>query len=476
MGVVAIREGADEVVGAGKTAGMNHFLVGSVGVAPAQIFPDGAGEENVLLEHHGNRVPKRLHIVIAHVHAAYPDTALRHVVKPGNQLNQGGLTGTGAAQDAHRHAGGNVQVDILQSIPVGGLGVAEGHVVKVHAAVLYLHHGVVAILQLRLLGENLRGTAHGRPGHGDHHKDHGQHHQRAEDLGGEGKHGGQLTGGQACRGIVSGGNHHGRTQIGNHQNAGVHGKLHQRVIAGQNPLGLAEILVDALGHGGEFLRLPGLPDKGLDHPDAVDILLNHIVEPIIGLEHPVEQGEHHPDQNEQSQTHQRQHHAVHQAQPGADGIGVRRSQNQHHGAADGHPDHHLEGHLNGSHIRGQPGDNGRGGKPVNIGKIKFLHLIIHIVAQIPGKARGCPGGKHRRGNAENQGDQGVEHQQSAVAHHRAHIRLTDAQVNDLRQHQRNPGFHVDLADHGDRAQNRVPFVFPDAPDKGFYHALVSSFG
>ncbi len=243
-----------------------------------------------------------------------------------------------------------MQVDVLQGVPVGGLGVAEGHVVKVHAAVFYLQDRVFAIPKLRLLGEDLRGTAHGRPGHGHHHEHHGQHHQRAEDLGGEGEHGGQLTGGQTPGGIVAGGHNHNGTQVRNHQNAGVHGKLHQRIVEGQNLLGLAEVTVDAFGHGGEFLRLPGFPDEGLDHPDAMDILLHHVVKPIIGLEHPVKQREHHPDQQEQSQPHQRQHHAVHQAQPWTDGIGVHRGQNQHHGAADGHPDHHLEGHLNGRHV------------------------------------------------------------------------------------------------------------------------------
>ncbi len=97
------------------------------------------------------------------------------------------------------------------------------------------------------------------------------------------------------------------------------------------------------------------------------------------------------------------------------------------------------------------------------------------MAQIPGKAGGRPGRKHRRGNAEYQGNQGVEHQHAAVAHHRAHVRPADALVNHIDQHQGNFGFHVDLTDHGDRSQNRVPFVFPDTPDQGFYHAYCSSF-
>ena len=207
----------------------------------------------------------------------------------------------------------------------------------------------------------------------------------------------------------------------------------------------------------------------------MDVLLHHVVQLVIGLEHPVKHREHHADQDEQPQSHQRQHHAVDDAQPGADGKGVGRRQNQHHGAADRHTDQHLEGHLDIRHIRGQPGDNGRGGEFIDVAKIKILHLIIHIVAQVPGKARGGVGRHHRGGDAENQGNQGVQHQQAAVAYDGSHVAHADALVHHLRQHQRDFGFHVNLAHHADRGQNRGPFVLPDTPGKRLYHVLVSSF-
>ena len=368
-----------------------------------------------------------------------------------------------------------MQVDILQGRPVGGLGIAEGHIFKVHGAILHGFHGVFVITKLRLFHQNLGGSTHRRPGHGDHDEHHGQHHKRAEYLNGEGEHGGQLAGGQAHGSVVARGHNHSSAQIGDHQNAGVHRELHQRIVEGQGLLRLAEILVDTLGHGGELVSLPALPDEGLHHPDAVDIFLHHVVELIVGLEHPVKDGENNADQDKQSQSHQRQHHTVDDAEPGADGEGVGCCQNQHHGAADGHTDHHLEGHLDICHVRGQTGDDRCRGKFVDVGKVKILHLVIHIVPQVPGKAGGGVGCQHRRGNAENQGNQGVEHQQAAVTHHRAHIAYTDTFVHNLGKYQWNLGFHVNLADHANRGQNRRPFVFPDTPGKGFYHAFGSSF-
>ena len=52
-GIVAVGERGDKVVGAGKLTGMDQFFIGSLRIAPAQIFLDRTGEENVLLQHHG---------------------------------------------------------------------------------------------------------------------------------------------------------------------------------------------------------------------------------------------------------------------------------------------------------------------------------------------------------------------------------------------------------------------------------------
>ena len=45
-----------------------------------------------------------------------------------------------------------------------------------------------------------------------------------------------------------------------------------------------------LRNAGELLNLVIFPDKGLYHTDAVEVFLCHVVQLIIGFEHPFENG------------------------------------------------------------------------------------------------------------------------------------------------------------------------------------------
>ena len=52
-------------------------------------------------EYHGHLLAQGLHVVVPDVHAAHQHPALGGVVQAGDELDQGGLGGAGAAQDAH---------------------------------------------------------------------------------------------------------------------------------------------------------------------------------------------------------------------------------------------------------------------------------------------------------------------------------------------------------------------------------------
>ena len=113
---------------------MERIVVHVGGVAPAEVLLDGAGEQDVFLEYHGDLFPQRLHVVLPHVNAADPHAALCGIVEAGDQLYQRALGAAGAAEDAHGHAGGNVQVNVRQAALILALAVAEADVVEVHAA------------------------------------------------------------------------------------------------------------------------------------------------------------------------------------------------------------------------------------------------------------------------------------------------------------------------------------------------------
>jgi hypothetical protein len=70
----------------------------------------------------------------------------------------------------------------------------------------------------------------------------------------------------------------------------------------------------------------------------------------------------------------------------------------------------LEGHLQIGNIGGKTGDDGGGGELIDIGKIVGLHLGEHIVAEIPGKAGACVGGKEGRCHTEQQAAQSADSQ------------------------------------------------------------------
>ena len=98
-GVILVRELLNELVGLGQAAGLFYLGICCVGITPAEIVLDGTGKQYVFLENYGNLVAQGFQIIFAHVHAAHFHTALRHVVQTGNELNQGGLGGTGSAKN-----------------------------------------------------------------------------------------------------------------------------------------------------------------------------------------------------------------------------------------------------------------------------------------------------------------------------------------------------------------------------------------
>ncbi|CAN4049019.1 HTH-type transcriptional regulator immR, partial [Dysosmobacter welbionis] len=76
IGVVLVGELLDKGVRLGQLAHPDHLLVSGVLFAPAEIILDGAGEQHVLLQHHGHLVPQGVHIVVPDVRAAHQDAAL----------------------------------------------------------------------------------------------------------------------------------------------------------------------------------------------------------------------------------------------------------------------------------------------------------------------------------------------------------------------------------------------------------------
>ena len=87
-GVVLIGEALDEFIGAGQLCHPDALFLAGVLVAPAQVIQDGAGEQHVLLQYHGDLMAEDIKVVIFHVHATDLDGAGLGVVQARNELDQ----------------------------------------------------------------------------------------------------------------------------------------------------------------------------------------------------------------------------------------------------------------------------------------------------------------------------------------------------------------------------------------------------
>ena len=59
---------------------MADLLVGGIFIAPAQVILDGAGEQDVLLQHHGDVAAEGIQVVFADVDAADLDRAEVNII------------------------------------------------------------------------------------------------------------------------------------------------------------------------------------------------------------------------------------------------------------------------------------------------------------------------------------------------------------------------------------------------------------
>ena len=132
VAVITVGQLHDLIMYLGTHRRLHDLLVGGVGPAVADVLPDGAGKhEHILLD--DTDVPAQAALGhIPHVHPVHLYAAGTHVVKPGQQLAEGGLAAAGGTYHRQALAGFNVQVDILQHRHA--VAVIKAHMLVVHPA------------------------------------------------------------------------------------------------------------------------------------------------------------------------------------------------------------------------------------------------------------------------------------------------------------------------------------------------------
>ena len=198
LGVVAVREGDDEVVRGGRSRrGLDlvRARIGPVG----DVVAHAAGEQHGLLQHDRHLLAEPGERAVAQVASVEQDPPRRRVVEPRDQRAERRLADAGRAHHGDAAAGRDVQRDVAQRVP--SLRVGERHVLEREVAVR-----AAAAVRAGPVLQHLVGAEHlGDPLHPRHRRRRLGHlarepPQRVVGLAGVGDEHDQLPGGQRAVG------------------------------------------------------------------------------------------------------------------------------------------------------------------------------------------------------------------------------------------------------------------------------------
>mmetsp|Transcript_69704 Transcript_69704/g.105309 ORF Transcript_69704/g.105309 Transcript_69704/m.105309 type:complete len:213 (+) Transcript_69704:237-875(+) len=130
VGLVAFREGEDEVVGVGHLGRRDHLLPRRAVLAVCNVVGNRPAEQHRLLPHHPDLLPQPVHVERLQV----PPVQLHHprvrVVEALDQLHRRALPAPARPHQRHRRPGLHRQAVPVRHLLVGPAGVREVHVVE----------------------------------------------------------------------------------------------------------------------------------------------------------------------------------------------------------------------------------------------------------------------------------------------------------------------------------------------------------
>ena len=181
VGIQSLRQRPHEVRRLRQLQRVPYLFVGGVLLAEADVFPHGAAEKRRRLGDIADQRKQRLRVQLLHVHAVHLHTALRHVVQPGDQVDEGGFAAAGAADDSGGLPGQRRKGHVLQHRFLRA-GVGKGNVVERYRAALggVGSRGRFRGQYLRLQIQHLQNALGGDVGAG-HDDEHGARHDEGGD-------------------------------------------------------------------------------------------------------------------------------------------------------------------------------------------------------------------------------------------------------------------------------------------------------
>ena len=209
----------------------------------------------------------------------------------------------------------------------------------------------------------------------------------------------------------------------------------------------------------------------LDYADALQVLVDHIVELIIGVEHTLEHRVHDDGQTTQADCENRDAGEEHQGDRRADAEREDPYHDHHDRGSHTHADHHAVGVLQIGHIGGEPGDDRTGGELVDVREAEALNLLELVLTQILRKARGGDRREFSGKEARRQGEHRTYEQDHAEFDDRRHAAAGNALIDQRRHDRRNQDFQHAFHRHERRRQQAVLFVFTQRSAQRAYQML-----
>ena len=114
IGVVALRQLFDEAVRGGGAGRGPHFLIAGLRFAVADVLQGAGAENHRILQHHAHMTAQIGKRQFAHIHATQQYLSLLRIVKPQQELKQGGLARAGRAHQRHMLAGAHAKPDAAE--------------------------------------------------------------------------------------------------------------------------------------------------------------------------------------------------------------------------------------------------------------------------------------------------------------------------------------------------------------------------
>ena len=385
------------------------------------------------------------------------------VIKPGYQIDEGGFAASGAADDAHRLAGGGGKADAGQAFAARAL-VGKVHILE--------GHGGRALHRLQRFGGGIRHGSGGvqnlvhphaagqRPGHRHHQIRHPQ--QIGQNLGHIIDERDDLALCQIANADLHAALPQQRHDAQIHNEVG-HG-IQQRRNAPRPHLNVLQVVVGA-GEGVQLIRLPG---EGPHHAGAHVIFAGqqrHLVQRVLRV--PVDgHGGVHDAVNDQRDDHR--HHQKQQRQSGTDAESKNQRSDDDEGGAQQQPQRHVDAVLHLIHVAGHACDQRGRADAVQLGVAESVDMAEQVPPQRRAKAQCAFGRKILGCQTAGESHHRQQHHQAALLPDIHCVVIFDAHINDVGHHQRHQQFKACFQHFEQRGDDGFFFVTFNIPQELFH--------